>query len=395
MTLDIPTLFVAIVLVSATLTLMVAGVAERGRPDGLYLWATGLVAHTGAYSLFASQRVLDPVWSVVLANVLLSMVFALFGEALCQFLGRQPKRLLLWAPVAVVALGYLLLVDALVARQVFGRTVFSLQIASLLVLLFHSQGLKSGRGAGLLGLGLAALLPLLLAGAVAALDAAAVTRLVAAGPLQVLTFLVAISSTLLATFGFFLMNKERSDRLSRTLALFDELTGLPNRRQSLSILNQQVAAARRSGQALTVLMLDIDHFKRVNDQHGHLVGDAALRHVARALASRLRQQDTAGRFGGEEFLCVLPATSITGGVQLADAVRAGVAGLPFAFGSGRSLSLTLSVGVAALPPGGSSSAQDLISAADAALYRAKAAGRNAVAQACASDYRPPGAVPGN
>lgn len=395
MTLDIPTLFVAIVLVSATLSLIVAGVAERGRPDGLYLWAAGLVAHTGAYSLFASQGVLDPAWSVVLANVLLSMVFALFGEALCQFLGRQPRRLLLWAPVAVVAVGFVLLVDALAARLVFGRTIFSLQIAGLLVLLFHSQGLKAGRGASLLGLGLTALLPPLLAGAVAALDAAAVSRPFAAGPLQVLTFLVAISSTLLATFGFFLMNKERSDRLSRTLAQFDELTGLPNRRQSLAILNQQVAAAHRSGQALTVLMLDIDHFKRVNDQHGHLVGDAALRHVARALASRLRQQDTAGRFGGEEFLCVLPATSVTGGVQLADAVRAGVAGLPFALSSGQSLTLTLSAGVAALPPGGSSSAQDLISAADAALYRAKAAGRNRVAQACASDCRPPAAVAGS
>ncbi len=392
-TLDVPTLFVAIVLVSATLTAMVALVAERDQRDGMFFWAAALAAHTGAYALFALRGQISDVSSVVLANTLLSTAFALFGEALCQFFGRRPKRLLLWTPVALVSVSFMLLIDMLPARLVLASAVFGLQIVVILGLL-RSAAATTGRGAVLVGLGVAALLPVLLARAATAFNPTDNLRVFTApGQSQALAFLVVVSSVILVTFGFVLMNKDRSDQQSRKLSMFDELTGLPNRRQSLLALAQQVAAARRGGQPLAVLMLDIDHFKRVNDLHGHLVGDAALRHLAQTLAARVRSQDIPGRFGGEEFLCVLPATSASGGQQLAEAVRAAVAAQAFSFGSMQSLQLTVSVGVAELPSGGACSAEALIGAADLAMYRAKVTGRNRVETARSDDFEQfPGAV---
>jgi diguanylate cyclase (GGDEF)-like protein len=315
------------------------------------------------------------------------MSFALLGEALCQFRGRPPRRIWLWPPVALTVLFFAVFIDQPQPRLALGPVIFSAQALGLLALLPLWSRRGWPRGAVLVGLGLAAILPVLLMRTVLALMGALhLAHLHTPGPAQALGFLVVVASTVVTTFGFFLMNKERSDAQSRHLAMYDELTGLPNRRQSLLALARQVALARRTGQPLALLMLDIDHFKRVNDAHGHLAGDAALRHVAQTMASRLRRQDTPGRFGGEEFLCVLPATSGEGARQLADAMREAVAQQPFVFGGGRTLLLTVSVGVSELPPGSMRSIEALISAADAALYRAKDGGRNGVVLAGEADY---------
>ncbi len=219
-----------------------------------------------------------------------------------------------------------------------------------------------------------------------------------------LTFTIVLSGALLGTLGFMLMTKERTDRHIRQMAMFDDLTGLASRRSVMEALAQHVASVRRSGQALTVLMLDVDHFKRVNDQYGHLAGDAALRHVAATLRARFRRQDLLGRFGGEEFLAILPATAAAeGGVVLAETVRAALAATPAgAIGEG-SLALTVSVGVAEVAPQAATSTETLLRAADLAMYRAKLGGRNRVELARAEDYlggspdqrmRMPGTAPG-
>ena len=187
------------------------------------------------------------------------------------------------------------------------------------------------------------------------------------------------------------------------MAMHDELTGLASRRSTLEALERQLAMAFRSGQALTVRMLDIDHFKRVNDQLGHLAGDAALRHVAHTLRTRFRRQDLLGRFGGEEFLAVLPATSAAeGGQVLAETVREALTCAPMRVAGDTELCLTVSVGVAEVALHGATSSQAVVRAADLALYRAKLAGRNCIEQAQEADYaagpgqrmRMPGTAPG-
>lgn len=161
------------------------------------------------------------------------------------------------------------------------------------------------------------------------------------------------------------------------LATTDELTGLANRRQTLAQVNEQWARAVRHNRALSCLMVDVDHFKSVNDTHGHEVGDAALRHVAALLRDATRTGDTVGRFGGEEFLVIAPETDLNGARQLAERIRERISATPL---PAPTLHITVSIGVAALEPRLNDPHQ-MLAAADAALYAAKAAGRNRVAAA--------------
>jgi len=170
-----------------------------------------------------------------------------------------------------------------------------------------------------------------------------------------------------------LKNRELA-RLSST----DALTGLANRLALDSVLNDETARAERHARIFSIILGDIDHFKRINDQHGHAVGDTALRAVAGVLAGSVRGTDVVGRFGGEEFLVVCPETDAAGAGRLAENLRRAVAEREFAAGS----RLTMSFGVAESLPGELPSR--LVSRADAALYRAKALGRNRVCQAKAS-----------
>ncbi|GAC1515604.1 MAG: hypothetical protein NVS1B4_06760 [Gemmatimonadaceae bacterium] len=170
---------------------------------------------------------------------------------------------------------------------------------------------------------------------------------------------------------------EDRNRLA-TLASTDPLTGALNRRALLDRLGAEIARARRYGTAVSLLMIDIDHFKMVNDTHGHLVGDAVLREVTDLLHADVRSVDIVARYGGEEFVVMLPETGSDGGVTFAERLRDHLASHLFAAASGAPLRLTASVGVASFPDSVLNSADELLARADEALYRAKADGRNLV-----------------
>ncbi len=167
----------------------------------------------------------------------------------------------------------------------------------------------------------------------------------------------------------------------RVMALTDELTGLANRRQAGELLLQEVARSARYGRPVSLILFDIDHFKKVNDTYGHEAGDAVLRSVARTAAGALRKTDLGGRWGGEEFLAILPETDAAGARVLAERLRAALDGLrtPYA---GRELHVTVSSGISTWAPAAPSTAaveiDVLLRQADEALYRAKDAGRNQV-----------------
>jgi diguanylate cyclase (GGDEF)-like protein len=174
-----------------------------------------------------------------------------------------------------------------------------------------------------------------------------------------------------------------NDELER-LAGVDALTGLSNRRQIESDLVRVVSAARRHDTELSVLLIDLDRFKDINDTHGHQTGDRALVAVARAMERALRREDLVGRWGGEEFIAILPGTDADGAAVVAERIRAGVAELDVLTDESLSIGLTASVGLAA---GASGGANDLVQRADGALYAAKAAGRNRVEVAPAEAAR--------
>jgi diguanylate cyclase (GGDEF)-like protein len=167
-------------------------------------------------------------------------------------------------------------------------------------------------------------------------------------------------------------------------ALRDELTGLHNRRHLDAQLARDIAAARAGGRPLSVAMMDLDHFKDVNDVLGHEVGDRVLTAVAGALARAVRSGDTLARYGGEEFMLLLPDADLAQAAARAEDLRRRCAEVRVPTELGVA-SVTLSVGVATLDPSGKSAAADLLIAADRALYRAKALGRDRVETAGPTD----------
>jgi len=161
----------------------------------------------------------------------------------------------------------------------------------------------------------------------------------------------------------------------RQKALIDPLTGLPNRAAWGERLDHEIAQWQQHGNTLSLAMLDLDHFKRINDSYGHLAGDKVLKIIATVLRKRLRDSDFIARFGGEEFVLLLPATTPAVGAKLLETLRAAIEACPFHF-KGERVTITISMGLAAFRPGEHS---DLVlKRADQALYRAKNAGRNRV-----------------
>ena len=159
----------------------------------------------------------------------------------------------------------------------------------------------------------------------------------------------------------------------------DELTGLYNRRHFNYAINQELERTRRTGQPTSLILLDIDHFKQVNDIYGHTIGDLAIQHVANAVQHGLRRLDTACRYGGEEYAIILPGTPINVAIAVAGRLRQQIVDVPIILPEGRQLALTASLGVSsATTEQEEVSSRGLVMQADKALYRAKDKGRNCV-----------------
>jgi diguanylate cyclase (GGDEF)-like protein len=180
----------------------------------------------------------------------------------------------------------------------------------------------------------------------------------------------------LASHAVVALDNARLHRIVERQALVDGLTGLANRRQCEETLASELARLERFGGPLALVVIDLDWFKDVNDRYGHPSGDAVLREFAQLLNETVRDVDLAGRWGGEEFLLILPGTDLAGGAQVAERVRLALAGRIVLSADGSPIPVTASFGVAATPP--ASTAAELFSAADAALYEAKRNGKNRV-----------------
>jgi diguanylate cyclase (GGDEF)-like protein len=163
------------------------------------------------------------------------------------------------------------------------------------------------------------------------------------------------------------------------LTVLDPLTGLHNRRYLNEHLDREAERARRHDRPLSVLLMDVDHFKAVNDRFGHLTGDATLKTLAGRLATLTRKDELLARYGGEEFALVLPETGLDGAICCAERLRHAIAERPFEF-EGLAYPITISVGVGATP-GSPATPDHLLREADGRLYEAKRAGRNRVAPA--------------
>jgi len=187
----------------------------------------------------------------------------------------------------------------------------------------------------------------------------------------------------LATIASFcLENAVNRARLVRS-GITDVLTGMHNRRYLQERLGGELASAQRSQTPLACLILDADHFKRINDEHGHLAGDSVLREIARRVSTQIRASDVGARFGGEEFALLLPATSTDVATRLGERIRKAVSHAPIELDENRQVEVSVSVGVSSIIPARDATmlervGDELLAAADAALYQAKQHGRNCV-----------------
>jgi diguanylate cyclase (GGDEF)-like protein len=162
------------------------------------------------------------------------------------------------------------------------------------------------------------------------------------------------------------------------MAIHDALTGVSNRRMLIEFLDREVARSVRYHVPLSLVLFDIDHFKKVNDEHGHLAGDAILREIGRRLRPRIRKEDLLARYGGEEFACVLTGTPRMGALVFAKSLHMTVGASPFDI-EGGSLRVTVSVGIADIDGKTKVTLDELMRRADAKLYEAKKNGRNQIA----------------
>jgi len=185
-----------------------------------------------------------------------------------------------------------------------------------------------------------------------------------------------MTATSLASHAAIALENARLHRIVELQALVDGLTGISNRRQCEEALTSEISRADRLGTPLTLVLADLDDFKAINDLHGHATGDDVLREFAAVLRATVRDSDLAGRWGGEEFMLLLPGADAVGGAQLADRVRTSLMERSFVGQEGAAVSVTCSFGVAQHSPG--LDERDLFAAADRALYRAKREGKNRV-----------------
>ncbi len=379
MTLDITTILVLFLLNNLLITALLA-VSFRGRRTPTTdLWIASLAVQTVAWILFVARGKIPDSFSIILAASMLSLSWAMLTDAFCEFFEFPLKRSWIYFPALLTLAAFWWNLDNLANRNIFGGLIFSAQyIAAALIVLTRSDKWRALRT--FIGITAVVMAIMLFARAAIAFHApATIPALNVASPFQTITFLVGDAARLALSFGFLLLiEAKRSDEITR-LATLDSLTEAYNRRTFMELAERELARARRYRQPLGLMFLDLDHFKKVNDTHGHLTGDTVLRQIKKVAESCLRQQDVFGRYGGEEFCVLLPDTDLAGTQILADRMRKDIENFVLRLDDGTQLRITASIGVSAVPAGVDNIELDnLIEYADLALYQAKKQGRNLV-----------------
>ncbi|MCX7628602.1 MAG: sensor domain-containing diguanylate cyclase [Methylophilaceae bacterium] len=508
MSLDIATIFFVIIVMSFTLSAAIAVVGFNRHPE-LMLWSAALLLLGVAYLLLSLRGQISDWLSIVMANVLISTIYAIFSEGLSLFFKHPLSRYLVWLPVGLTALCFSYFIHDFQARIILGGLIFGSQGLLLAYQVFSQRHLAPGRGK-IIFLASALLIScLLFARSIAAIAGHfPVTSLTTPSPLQTMIYLLSIIAIMLLGIGQILMIWERDHRAisdsethlrtlfettsdavmmldekgffdcnpatlkifgcaskeqfttlhpadlspeqqpcgtsSRELADFqiakamrdgtnrfewlhkridtgqpfyaevllnamhfsdrlvlqavvrdiserkrfemelerqahlDYLTGVSNRRHFMQLAEHEILRATRYGSPLSVLMMDVDHFKRINDTYGHKAGDLVLKQLVVTCRQSLREVDILGRLGGEEFAILLPETMLDESLEVANRVRQAIEVSLVSIDNGVVIHYTVSIGVTSLKHG-NEAVDTLLHEADQALYQAKNKGRNQVA----------------
>jgi diguanylate cyclase (GGDEF)-like protein len=382
-----PTLLAALAVVTLLSTLMigVAAALSHGAPEGR-LWAAGNLTIGAGFGLTAAEQ-MPLVVHAVLGYGVLALGQGLMLAGFWTFVGRRPRMLM------VVTLGLVgLLVPAFfafvepsqMARQASAALLAGLVCSYCCVWLLR-QPAQLARGATLvtaIAFGLVALLVWSWLFGEALPSLLQVPHTLWGGlPAGLFTAGAMLVAQVTVLAGLMLMLAQRHAGVMEQAALTDALTGIHNRAGFQELARRRLDRARQSGKGLALMLVDVDHFKRVNDNHGHAVGDEVLRFLVRRSLRALRPEDLIGRWGGEEFAVLMVGVNPVQAREAAERLRRKIARRAMPLDKGLALEITVSIGVAqALPEPGDAepSLTELLRLADAALYEAKRNGRNQV-----------------
>lgn len=370
--LDVLTIFLLSIVISFSLGGAICLTSSTEPESGLGKLAYALICHGLAYSLLFASQWLGPV-AVWLAEVCFALLFAFALAAFATFHRLAISRGVYVALVAPNALVSALFATDLSKRITFNTPVLTGIVLFTLVVAFRRRRTTVGRGQYLVIAANALVgLALLYRGIGAIMGMTDLKRILDTDLAQIIVYVTSLAGLNLLAIGFVLMAKERTDHINRELILRDKMIGIWNRRKIEEVGAGELKRLLRYGTPVTLLMMDLDNFKPINDRFGHAAGDHALRAVAAACGDMLRETDIFGRWGGEEFVVILPGTGVDAALELAERLRQAVSGI----GGDAHRRLTISIGVSLCLS--TDSWASWLERADAALYEAKAAGKNRV-----------------
>jgi diguanylate cyclase (GGDEF)-like protein len=379
--LDIATVLIMEIAAAIAVGTMLGFSRSISNAEGLpeITWAAWLLALS--FGLQATRHLIDPVWAIVVGNgsAWIAMTLQLIGYR--RFGGHQQHSWRwLMLPILCIAIMWSLWANgaSYVTRTVFLSTVVLVLCLLCCHELFRDGAMRRERTrfipwvlTAFTGLCMALRIPALL------LDPGINEDFFAPSLERTLAFAPTLYYTLGTGFGFMLMLRERGDARLREVALSDALTGVANRRALEEMVRRDMHQSVRTGQPLSLIVIDIDHFKAVNDTWGHAVGDQVICHVAAVIGETIRASDILARYGGEEFCVLLRDTDTDSARTLATKLCNALRTRPLEHAAG-SITVTASMGVSGLVQGAGDSWEALFKRADGALYRAKQEGRDRV-----------------
>lgn len=373
---DVRTLLI-VMLMSSVLMAAVLWFASAGRfRDGLAKWTASLCVQAWAWFLFAERDFISDLLSIAVANGLLALAWSLQFAAIIEFRRRPVPHWLLWAPAAGIFVLFFAFLGNPHVRLATSSWLYGAANILIAAAVLRGRPRHIFRARWLLaGCYLVAAVTLIARGIGVWREPAEFDTTLATNAYHGFLYLGTYALIVAGSLAFLLMHKERSDEESSRLATTDPLTGVFNRRTFIELAEQELARTRRAGTPISLMMLDLDYFKRVNDTYGHLTGDDVLVSFTRLIKDCVRRGDLVVRYGGEEFCVLLPATTLSAATALAERIRAATATSAL---TAKPFKITVSIGLTAYTGSEDTTLSDLLARADEALYRAKNEGRNHV-----------------
>ncbi|MCS6097133.1 GGDEF domain-containing protein [Shewanella baltica] len=369
--LDSPTLIIAQAIVQWLLAILL--MAERGMDKGTKYWVIALFIHGIANLLLFSRPYLPPVVAVIFYNFCVTTAFSFSYLAFARLVGKQAPLWLVLFPIFVMILTMSIYIDDIAMRVIFASIITGTQLILMAFVLTRGNwsGSEKLKGwlmysTGLFGVGF------IVRALFCYVKPELFIHLVAKSSFQSGLVIAGMIYIIFSTVVILLVRLDRLNKELSTLASQDSLTGLFNRR---AFMHNATSIIASENFPVSVLMLDLDNFKKINDVHGHNVGDTVLKLCADALQDGLKQYGIIGRFGGEEFAAILPRADSEQALAVSEKLRLAIETINV----NPDIRLSISIGVAT--SSSVSSIEPLLIRADKALYEAKSKGRNQVIHA--------------